>query len=121
MPAPRSPRDADDLRATAVTGCPLTAASRALGGKWNLICLYWIEIEPRHFGELRRLMPEISHKVLAATLRDLEREGLLVREVRAVRPANVEYRLSPHGRSVAPLVRAVRAWGHEHLAARAQR
>ena len=118
VPAPRSLRDADDLRETAATGCPLTAAIRALGGKWNLICLYWIGIEPRRFGELRRLMPDISHKVLTATLRDLEREDLVVREVRPARPAGVEYRLSPHGHSVAPLVDAVRAWGRAHLAAR---
>jgi DNA-binding HxlR family transcriptional regulator len=114
---PQSTRDADDLAETAVTGCPLTAAVGALGGKWNLICLYWIEIEPRRFGELRRLMPEISHKVLASTLRRLERERLIVRQVMPGRLAGVEYRLSRHGQSVSPLVHAVRAWGHVHLIA----
>ena len=52
------------------TGCPLTAALRAIGGKWNLICLYWLETESRRFNELRRLMPDISHKVLTETLRE---------------------------------------------------
>jgi DNA-binding HxlR family transcriptional regulator len=113
---PRSRRDALDLAETAATGCPLTAAIRALGGKWNLILLYWLEIEPRRFNELRRLMPEISHKVLAATLRLLEREGLVTRVVRPGRPPSVEYRLSAHGRSVVPVVRTVRAWGRGHLA-----
>lgn len=115
---PRSKRDADDMLVTATTGCPLTAGIRALGGKWNLICLYWLEIEPRRFGELRRLMPEISHKVLTATLRHLELEGLVLREVRSGRVRGVEYRLSRHGQSVAPLVHAFRAWGRSHLAAR---
>ena len=53
----------------------------------------------RRFNELRRLMPEISHKVLAATLRDLEREGL-IRRVYTEIPPRVEYRLSGHGESV---------------------
>jgi DNA-binding HxlR family transcriptional regulator len=113
--APRSKRDAEDLLETTVTGCPLTAAIRALGGKWNLILLYWLEIEPRRFGELRRLMPDISHKVLTQTLRVLEREGLVARALRPGKPAGVEYALSPHGRTAAPLVQAVRAWGRSHL------
>ena len=83
-----------------------------------MICLYWLDIEPRRFGELRRLMPEISHKVLTGTLRRLERENLVIREVRPGRPPGVEYRLSNHGRSVVPLVHAVRSWGRDHLAAR---
>jgi DNA-binding HxlR family transcriptional regulator len=112
---PRAQRDADDLAGTAAMGCPLTAAIRALGGKWNLILLYWLDIEPRRFGELRRLMPGISHKVLTQTLRVLERERLVEREIRAGRPAGVEYRLTRHGESVRPLVAAVRAWGRGHL------
>lgn len=111
-------RDARDLAETRVTGCPLTAALEAIGGKWSLICLYWLEIEPRRFNELRRLMPDISHKVLAETLRNLERETLICRTVRRASPAHVEYALSAHGRSVAPLIHAVRAWGRDHLARR---
>jgi DNA-binding HxlR family transcriptional regulator len=113
--APRSRRDAEDLVETAATGCPLTAAIGALGGKWTLILLYWLEIEPRRFGELRRLMPGISHKVLTQTLRVLEREGLVLRALQPGKPVGVEYALSPHGRTVAPIVQAVRTWGRSHL------
>jgi len=60
-------------------------------------------------------MPEISHKVLAATLRGLEQEGLICRTVYAEVPPRVEYRLSSHGESVRPIIQAVRAWGHEQL------
>ena len=97
------------------TGCPLTAALRALGGKWNLICLYWLEIEPRRFNELRRLMPDISHKVLTETLRCLEDEGLVTRTVRSRMPSHVVYEMSPYGASVKPLIEAVRQWGRAHL------
>jgi DNA-binding HxlR family transcriptional regulator len=97
------------------TKCPMTAALKAIGGKWSLICLYWLDSETRRFNELRRLMPDISHKVLTATLRNLEHEGLICRTVYAEVPPRVEYRISDHGESVRPIIEAVRAWGHEHL------
>jgi DNA-binding HxlR family transcriptional regulator len=80
-----------------------------------LICLYWLDSGTRRFNELRRLMPEISHKVLAATLRNLEHEGLICRTVYAEVPPRVEYCISSHGETVRPLIQAVRAWGREHL------
>jgi DNA-binding HxlR family transcriptional regulator len=101
--------------ATPATKCPLTAAINAIGGKWSLICLYWLDSGTRRFNELRRLMPDISHKVLAATLRALENEGLISRTVYAEVPPRVEYRISSHGVTLLPILQAVRAWGHEHL------
>lgn len=98
------------------TTCPLTAALTAIGGKWSLICLYWLDSGTRRFNELRRLMPDISHKVLAATLRGLETEGLICRTVYPEVPPRVEYFISAHGESVRPLIQYVRAWGHEHIA-----
>lgn len=97
------------------TGCPLTGALNAIGGKWSLICLYWLDSGTRRFNELRRLMPEISHKVLASTLRGLEREGLIRRTVYPEVPARVEYSISPHGETVRPVIHLVRRWGREHL------
>jgi DNA-binding HxlR family transcriptional regulator len=101
--------------ATPPTKCPLTAALNAIGGKWNLICLYWLDSGTRRFNELRRLMPDISHKVLATMLRALEQEGLICRTVYAEVPARVEYRISAHGETVRPILQAFRAWGHEHI------
>jgi DNA-binding HxlR family transcriptional regulator len=101
--------------ATPPTKCPLTAAINAIGGKWSLICLYWLDSGTRRFNELRRLMPDISHKVLTATLRSLENEGLISRKVYAEVPPRVEYRISAHGETVRPILQAVRAWGHEHI------
>lgn len=112
---PPSPAEVTDMAETAVTGCPLTAAINAIGGKWNLIVLYWLDIEKRRFTELRRLIPDVSHKVLTETLRDLEREGLIERTVHAMSPSHVEYAISAHGQSVRPLIHTIRAWGHTHL------
>jgi DNA-binding HxlR family transcriptional regulator len=96
-------------------GCPMTAALTAIGGKWNLICLYWLDSAARRFNELQRLMPDISHKVLTQTLRELEREGLVSRLEYAEVPPRVEYRISAYGESVRPLIEAVRQWGRAHL------
>jgi DNA-binding HxlR family transcriptional regulator len=86
------------------TKCPLTAALNAIGGKWSLICLYWLDSGTRRFNELRRL-----------TLRNLEHEGLICRTVYAEVLPRVEYCISSHGETVRPLIQAVRTWGREHL------
>jgi len=97
------------------TGCPLTAAWNASGGKWNMICLYWLEAGTRRFNELQRLMLDISHKVRAETLRNLEQQGPVIRtECPEVRP-RVEYELSTYGETVLPLIHAVRRWGRAHI------
>ena len=99
----------------AATDCPLTAAVNAIGGKWSLICLYWLDSGTRRFNELHRLMPEISPKVLAETLRSLEHEGLIERTIHAEVPPRVEYSISSHGETVRPLIEACRAWGRAHI------
>jgi DNA-binding HxlR family transcriptional regulator len=76
-----------------------------------VICLYWLDSGTRRFNELRRLMPQISHKVLAATLRNLEHQGLIGRTVYAEAPPRVEYCISGHGETVRPLIQAVRTLG----------
>ena len=108
-------KSADLPQLSLPTKCPLTAALHAIGGKWSLICLYWLDSGMRRFNELRRLMPDISPKVLAATLRGLEQEGLICRTVHAEVPPRVEYRISSHGETVRPIIEAVRAWGRQHL------
>src|SRR5215813_8788636 len=91
--------------------CPMRAAMSAIGGKWSLILLFWLET-PRRFNELQRLMPDISHNVLTEVLRTLEQEGLITR---ITREAHVEYAISPHGRTARPLIDAIHDWGVAHL------
>ena len=98
-----------------MTDCPMTAALNAVGGKWSLICLYFLDTGTRRFNELRRMIPDVSHKVLTETLRNMEEEGLIVRTVHSLAPSHVEYELSDHGQSVRPLMHAVRTWGRHHL------
>ena len=112
--APQSnrPRTA---RPNPVTGCPLTAALAALGGKWKLIIVYWLAESPKHFAALRTAMPGISQKVLTQQLRELVSDGIARRDPKGAIPAPVEYSLTDYGRAVLPLLEDVRLWGRAHL------
>jgi DNA-binding HxlR family transcriptional regulator len=117
MPTTNAHTGSDPSRArpNPIEGCPLTAALAAIGGKWKMIIVYWLAESPRHFAGLRRLMPEISQKVLTEQLRELEAAGLVDRRPKGAVPAPVQYSLTEYGRSVLPLVEEVRAWGRAHL------
>jgi DNA-binding HxlR family transcriptional regulator len=113
--APSGNHDRRPGRPNPVTGCPLTAALAALGGKWKLIIVYWLAQSPKHFAAIRQAMPGISQKVLTQQLRELENDGIVLRRPTGAIPAPVEYSLTDYGRSVLPLVESVRLWGRSHL------
>jgi DNA-binding HxlR family transcriptional regulator len=102
-------------RTNAVGGCPLTAALAAIGGKWKLIIIYWLAQSPKHFAALRRVMPGISQKVLTQQLGELISDRIVQRQPQGAIPAPVEYSLTGYGRSVLPLVEAIRLWGRAHM------
>ncbi len=102
-------------RENPVTGCPLTAALAALGGKWKLIVVYWLAESPKHFAAIRRAMPGITPKVLAEQLQELVDDGIVERQPEGRVPARVMYSLTEYGHSVVPLVEKVRVWGRTHL------
>jgi DNA-binding HxlR family transcriptional regulator len=89
-------------RANPVSGCPLTAALAAIGGKWKLIIVYWLADSPRHFAALRQAAPGISQKVLTQQLRELVGDGIVHRQPKGAVPAPVEYSLTVYGRSLLP-------------------
>ena len=98
-----------------VSGCPLTAALAAIGGKWKLIIVYWLAESPKHFAALRRVMPGISQKVLTQQLRELVGDGIVQRQPKGAIPAPVDYSLTDYGRSLLPLVEDIRLWGRAHI------
>jgi len=101
-------------RSNPVSDCPLTAALAAIGGKWKLIIIYWLNDGPKHFAGLRREMPGISQKVLTQQLRELQADGIVARKATERVPA-VVYSLTDYGRSLPPLVENVRRWGRVHI------
>jgi len=104
-------------RANAIPGCALTAALSAVGGRWKLFVVYRLADGPRHFAALRRSLPDVSAKVLAQQLCELQADGLVSRERSGPVPALVFYALTAHGRSVLPLAEAIRRWGAVHQSA----
>src|SRR5919108_1264956 len=83
-------------RPNPVSGCPLTAALAAIGGKWKLIIVYWLAETPKHFAALRQVMPGISQKVLSQQLRELVSDGIVQRQPTGALPAPVEYSLTDY-------------------------
>ena len=112
-PAGNRPRAA---RANPVSGCALTAALAAMGGRWKLFIAYRLSDGPMHFAALRRSLPEISAKVLAQQLREMQVDGLIDRQSHGPVPAPVIYALTPHGLSLLPVAEAIRHWGMTHQA-----
>jgi DNA-binding HxlR family transcriptional regulator len=102
-------------RPNPVSGCPLTAALAAIGGKWKLIIVYWLAESPKHFAALRQAMPGISQKVLTQQLRELVNDGIVRRQPTGAIPAPVEYSLTDYGRALLPLVEDIRRWGRAHM------
>lgn len=85
--------------------------------KWSLQVLNELCERPCRFSALRRLIPEVSQKSLTATLRRLERNGVIRREVRSTRPLAVEYDITPLGKTLRAPVEAILAWARDHLPA----
>jgi DNA-binding HxlR family transcriptional regulator len=102
-------------RPNPISDCPLTAAIAATGGKWKMILVFWLAEAPRHFGELRQLMPSITQKVLAEQLRELMADEIVQRQRTGPVPAPVRYSLTEYGRSLMPIVESVRRWGRGHI------
>jgi DNA-binding HxlR family transcriptional regulator len=114
-PRKKAPQGNDQRRPNLVDGCPLTAAQAAFGGKWKLIIIYWLADSPAHFAALRRLIPDISAKVLAEQLRELAADGIVDRHSTGPAPAQVRYSLTEYGKSVVPIIQATRQWGSRHM------
>lgn len=97
--------------------CPHFTFAKILSGKWMLPILKWIGIKERvRFGELTRLMPEITKASLTRDLRLLEENGFITREVMEVSPLKVEYSLTPIGLSFMEVIEKLDEWGNAYVA-----
>jgi len=96
--------------------CPVKLTADIIGGKWKPSILFYLEGQTRRFGELRKLIPAMTKKMLTQHLRELERHEIVHRKVYAEVPPKVEYSLTRHGESLAPILKAMSAWGIKHRA-----
>lgn len=96
--------------------CPLLHALELLGGKWRLPILYHLsKNSPKRFKELERTIAGITPTMLTANLKELEKNGLIIRQAYATVPPTVEYSLTEMGYSIIPLAGQLRKWGLQHL------
>ena len=96
--------------------CPVKLTTDIIGGKWKPLILFYLEGRTRRFGELRRLIPGLTKKMLTQHLRELERDEIIHRKVYAEVPPKVEYSLTRHGESLKPILKLMSAWGNRHRA-----
>lgn len=97
-------------------GCTVEATLTLIGGKWKGVILYRLLTEQvLRFNELRRLLPNITQRMLTHQLRELEGDGLIARKVYPEVPPKVEYRLTDYGQTLAPVIHALKAWGDAHV------
>lgn len=96
--------------------CPVETTLTLIGDKWKVLILRDLMPGTKRFGELRKSVGDVSQKVLAAQLRDMEKSGLVHREVYAEVPPRVEYSLTPLGRSLKPILDSMWAWGEGYKA-----
>ncbi len=90
--------------------CPVRNVLDRVGDKWTLLALVALAAQPNRFSELHRAIPDISKRMLTQTLRELERDGLVDREVFPTKPPSVRYSLSPLGQSVLPPLAGLVDW-----------
>ncbi|MCF2873196.1 MULTISPECIES: winged helix-turn-helix transcriptional regulator [unclassified Tenacibaculum] len=93
--------------------CPVATALKILGGKWTLQIAYEIGNEKRRFGELKRLIPEISEKMLIQELKKMTSSNILNRKAYPEIPPRVEYSLTNKGLKVLPILEQIENFGLE--------
>jgi DNA-binding HxlR family transcriptional regulator len=101
--------------ATLEQACPVRGVLDRIGDKWSFLIVSMLAEKPHRFGELRRAVPDISQRMLTQTLRDLQRDGLVDREVFPTNPPSVEYSLTKLGQSLLVPMNGLIAWaGKNH-------
>ncbi len=98
---------------TTRTKCGVETTIAVVGGKWKPMILYALLNSPRRFGELNRVIPGVTQRMLTLQLRELEEDGVIHREVYKQVPPKVEYSLTPFGRTIEPLLLLMNQWGEQ--------
>lgn len=94
--------------------CTVSLTMHLVGGKWKAVILYHLMDNKKRFGELRKEMPAITEMTLSLQLKQLEKDGLVTRQVYGNKPPiKVVYSLSDFGQSIIPVLKAITQWGNQ--------
>ena len=96
--------------------CPVETTLMLIGDKWKVLILRDLMPGTKRFGELKKSIGSVSQKVLTAQLRDMEENGLVIRQVYAEVPPRVEYSLTELGKSLKPILDSMQNWGEGYKA-----
>lgn len=106
----------NEIRNALYPNCPIRNVLSRVGDKWSMLILFTLENHPTiRFKELQRNIPDISQKMLTATLKALEADGLISREVFPEVPPRVEYALTDKGKSLLPLIDNLLTWASNNM------
>ncbi|MFN8372362.1 MAG: helix-turn-helix domain-containing protein [Anaerolineae bacterium] len=97
-------------------GCSVEVTLDVISGKWKGVILFHLLKGERRFNELRRLLPDVTQRMLTLQLRELEEDGIVQRKVFQEVPPHVEYSLTEFGRTLEPMLLLMRDWGDEYTA-----
>ncbi len=92
---------------------PVEFAFHFIGGTWKMPILWRLNQNTLRYGELKKTLPHITHKMLSSQLRELERDELVTRKVHAVVPPKVEYTITERGKKTIPVIEVIRAYGFD--------
>lgn len=95
--------------------CPIEATLDVIGGKWKAVILYHLLSGTKRFNELRRLMPEVTQRMLTRQLRELEGDRVVARVIFPEVPPKVEYSVTKYGRTLEPIFKLMQKWGTQYV------
>ncbi len=91
--------------------CAMDVTMHYIGGKWKTVVLWYLRKDKKRFSELRKLIPNITEKMLSIQLKDLEHDGIVARRIYPEVPPKVEYYLTDFGRTLIPMLEEIAKWG----------
>lgn len=97
------------------TNCPVETTIDLIGGKYKALILWHLSSGTLRFSQLQKLITSATPRMLTLQLRELESQNLIARKVYAEVPPKVEYSMTELGRSLMPILTAMRDWGAEYL------
>lgn len=95
-------------------GCPAERTLLLIAGRWKPLVIHWLLAGPTRFNELQRSLGSITHRTLSRTLKEMEQDGLVQRIDYGEIPPRVDYRLTPLGASLEPILLAMHNWAVRH-------
>jgi DNA-binding HxlR family transcriptional regulator len=99
-----------------VYSAPFEYTLSIIGGKWKMVIMFWLsKRKVMRYGELKKSIKGITHKMLSAQLKELEADNIIIRIEYHQVPPKVEYLLSEKGLSLMPILEGMCSWGHLHI------